>query len=244
MSQKHNTQTDSSTIAGDDPHRFDFLVIGSGVAGLHYALRVAEAGEVAIITKREATDSATDWAQGGIAAVMHPDDSFDAHVADTMNAGAGLCREGVVRHVIERGPDAISALRKNGVEFDPPRDPSGRGAPVGFDLTREGGHSQRRILHHRDTSGREIERSTLARVRAHPKIRLFEDHFAIDLLTAYKTGRAETNRALGAYVLDASTGEVHAFRAPITLMATGGAGKVYLYTSNPDISSGDGIAMA
>ncbi len=231
-------------IANGDPYRFDFLVIGSGLAGLHYALRVAEAGEVAIITKREATDSATDWAQGGIAAVMHPDDSFDAHVADTIDAGAGLCREDVVRHVIERGPDAITSLRKNGVEFDPPRDPNGRGAPVAFDLTREGGHSQRRILHHRDSSGREIERSMLARVRAHPKIRLFEDHFAIDLLTAYKTGRAETNRALGAYVLDASTGEVHSFRAPITLMATGGAGKVYLYTSNPDIASGDGIAMA
>ncbi|MEE8166955.1 MAG: L-aspartate oxidase [Myxococcota bacterium] len=231
-------------IANGDPYRFDFLVIGSGVAGLHYALRVAEAGEVAIVTKREATDSATDWAQGGIAAVMHPDDSFDAHVADTIKAGAGLCREDVVRHVVERGPDAISALRKNGVEFDPPRDPSGPRARLAFDLSREGGHSQRRILHHRDTSGREIERSILARVRAHPKIRLFEDHFAIDLLTAYKTGRAETNRALGAYVLEALTGEVHAFRAQITLMATGGAGKVYLYTSNPDIASGDGIAMA
>ena len=215
------------------------------VAGLHYALRVAEAGEVAIITKRKATDSATDWAQGGIAAVMHPDDSFEAHVADTLNAGAGLCREDVVRHVVERGPDAIDALRKNGVEFDRSRAIRAAGAIRSASTSAaKAGHSQRRILHHRDYHGREIERSMLARVRAHPKIRLFEDHFAIDLLTAYKTGRAETNRALGAYVLDASTGEVTRFRAPITLLATGGAGKVYLYTSNPDIASGDGIAMA
>jgi L-aspartate oxidase len=225
-------------------YEFDFLVIGSGLAGMHYALRVAEVGEVAIVTKREATDSATDWAQGGIAAVMSPDDSFDAHIEDTLKAGAGLCRESIVRHVVERGPAAIDSLLKNGVEFDPPREQTGDGDEVPFDLTREGGHSKRRILHRRDATGREIERSLLARVRAHPRIRLFEDHCAVDLLTAYKAGRAETNRALGAYVLEASTGEVHAFKAPITLMATGGAGKVYLYTSNPDIASGDGMAMA
>jgi L-aspartate oxidase len=222
-------------------YEFDFLVIGSGIAGLHYALRVAEAGEVGIITKRQATDSATDWAQGGIAAVTHPEDSFDSHVADTLNAGAGLCRDDVVRHVVERGPAAIDALRKNGVEFDPSREPD---AAVAFDLGREGGHSQRRILHHHDATGHEIERSLLARARAHPNIHLFEDHCAVDLLTSYKTGRVELNRALGAYVLDTSTGEVHVFKAPITLLATGGAGKIYLYTSNPDVSSGDGLAMA
>jgi L-aspartate oxidase len=245
MSQTPLSQTEqSSASVSEAAYEFDFLVIGSGLAGMHYALRVAEVGEVAIITKREASDSATDWAQGGIAAVTHPDDSFDAHILDTLNAGAGLCREPIVRHVIERGPAAIAALQKNGVEFDPPRDSQSAAQDVAFDLTREGGHSQRRILHRRDATGREIERSLLARVRAHPRIRLFEDHCAIDLLTAYKTGRAETNRALGAYVLEASTGHVHAFKAPITLMATGGAGKVYLYTSNPDVASGDGMAMA
>ena len=219
---------------------FDFLVIGSGLAGMHYALRVADAGEVAIITKRRASDSATDWAQGGIAAVQSPEDSFDAHIQDTLDAGAGLCHEETVKFVVERGPDAIDALRKNGVEFDPPRTP-GSGE---YDLTREGGHSQRRILHKADATGREIERSLLARVRNHPRISLFEDHCAIDLITATKLGRTGVNRALGAYVLEASTGEVHAYTAPVTLLATGGAGKIYLYTSNPDVASGDGMAMA
>ena len=219
---------------------FDFLVIGSGLAGMHYALRVADAGEVAIITKRQASDSATDWAQGGIAAVQSPEDSFDAHIQDTLDAGAGLCHEETVKFVVERGPDAIDALRKNGVEFDPPRTP-GSGE---YDLTREGGHSQRRILHKADATGREIERSLLARVRDHPRISLFEDHCAIDLITAPKLGRTGVNRALGAYVLEASTGEVHAYTAPVTLLATGGAGKIYLYTSNPDVASGDGMAMA
>ena len=241
MSEPQSIQNDSSKPAGGNAAReFDFLVIGSGLAGMHYALRVAEAGEVAIITKRQAIDSATDWAQGGIAAVMDPADSFDSHFKDTVDAGAGLCQEDTVRFVIERGPDVIDSLLKNGVEFDPPREPGA----ARFDLTREGGHSQRRILHRRDATGREIERSLLARVRAHPRIHLFEDHCAIDLITATKAGRTETNRALGIYVLDASTGEVHAYTAPITLLATGGAGKVYLYTSNPDVASGDGMAMA
>jgi len=241
MSEPQSIQSDSSTPArGDTAREFDFLVIGSGLAGMHYALRVAEAGDVAIITKRQAIDSATDWAQGGIAAVMDPADSFDSHFQDTVDAGAGLCHEDTVRFVIEHGPDVIDSLQKNGVEFDPPREAS----DVPFDLTREGGHSQRRILHRRDATSREIERSLLARVRAHPRIRLFENHCAIDLITATKVGRTEPNRALGAYVLDASTGEVHAYTAPITLLATGGAGKVYLYTSNPDVASGDGMAMA
>ena len=220
---------------------FDFLVIGSGLAGMHFALRVAEAGEVAIITKRQAIDSATDWAQGGIAAVMDPADSFESHVDDTIKAGAGLCLEKTVRFVIENGPAAIDALLKHGVEFDRAREDA---APTKFDLTREGGHSQRRILHRDDATGHEIEATLLARVRAHPRIRLFEDHCAIDLITATKAGRTETNRALGAYVLDAETGEVHAYTAATTMLATGGAGKVYLYTSNPDVASGDGLAMA
>jgi len=237
----------SATPSGKIPsarrpsREFDFLVIGSGLAGMHYALRVAEAGDVAIITKRRAIDSATDWAQGGIAAVMDPGDSFESHFQDTIQAGAGLCREDTVRFVIERGPEAIDTLLKHGVEFDRPRESSNASQ---FDLTREGGHSQRRILHRHDATGHEIEASLLARVRAHPRIHLFEDHCAIDLITATKAGRTETNCALGAYVLDASTGDVHAYTASITLLATGGAGKVYLYTSNPDVASGDGMAMA
>jgi L-aspartate oxidase len=222
------------------PRAFDFLVIGSGLAGLHYALRVAEFGDVAVITKRQASDSATDWAQGGIAAVQAPEDSFDAHVEDTLNAGAGLCQEATVRFVVEHGPAAIASLQKNGVVFDPAREP-GRGE---FDLTREGGHTQRRILHKADATGHEIERSLLGRALAHPRIHVFEDHCAIDLITSTKCGRTEPNRCLGAYVLDATSGDVHAYTAPITLLATGGAGKVYLYTSNPDVASGDGMAMA
>ena len=247
MHEPQSVQTDASktarrntATAREAVREFDFLVIGSGLAGMHYALRVAEAGQVAIVTKRKAIDSATDWAQGGIAAVVDPTDSFESHFQDTVAAGAGLCHETTVRFVIERGPEVIATLQKNGVEFDLPRE-SGD-AP--YALTREGGHSRRRILHHRDTTGREIERSLLARVRAHPRIHLFENHCAIDIITATKAGRTETNRALGVYVLDASTGEVHTYTAPITLLATGGAGKVYLYTSNPDVASGDGVAMA
>lgn len=236
-----NATKNEAESVQNNSQEFDFLVIGSGLAGMHFALRVAEVGEVAIITKRQAIDSATDWAQGGIAAVMGPDDSFESHFQDTVQAGAGLCHEDTVRFVIERGPDAIDTLLKHGVEFDRPRDDASASK---FDLTREGGHSQRRILHRHDATGHEIEAALLARVRAHPRIRLFENHCAIDLITATKVGRMETNRALGAYVLDAETGDVHAYTAGITLLATGGAGKVYLYTSNPDVASGDGMAMA
>jgi L-aspartate oxidase len=219
---------------------FDFLVIGSGIAGLFYALRVAEHGSVGIVTKKQAADSATNWAQGGIAAVMAADDSFDDHARDTLVAGAGLCHPEVVARVVERGPAMIEALTKLGADFDPA---GGEGAPP-FDLGREGGHTRRRILHHRDATGREIERVLLARARAHPRIDLFENHCGVDLLTARRAGRGGEDRALGAYVLDGATGRVERFQARITLLATGGAGKVYLYTSNPDIASGDGMAMA
>jgi L-aspartate oxidase len=218
-------------------------VIGSGIAGLFFALRVADAGRVAVVTKKRAADSATNWAQGGIAAVLASEDSFEDHVRDTLVAGAGLCDERVVRFVIERGPRMIEALLKHGVEFD-----RSDGAPKeglrGFDLGREGGHTKRRILHHRDATGRAIETALLARAAAHPGIELFENHCAVDLLTARKAGLPGADRALGAYVLDARSGEVETFRARITLLASGGAGKVYLYTSNPDIASGDGMAMA
>ena len=224
-----------------DHYHFDFLVIGSGIAGLFYALRVAEHGSVGLVTKRAGADSATSWAQGGIAAVLGPDDSFEDHIRDTLKAGGDLCNLRVVDHVIRRGPQAIDTLLKYGVDFDHRREP---GHEDEFDLGREGGHTRRRILHNRDVTGQEVEHSLLSRVKAHPNIRLFEHHCAVDLLTAHRAGRNEPNRALGAYVLDARTGDVLCFQAPITLLATGGAGKVYLYTSNPDIASGDGMAMA
>jgi L-aspartate oxidase len=221
-----------------DPHRFDVLVLGSGIAGLFYALRIADRADVAIVTKKRAADSATNWAQGGIATVLDPEDSFESHVRDTLEAGAGLCDVEVVQRVVERGPAMIDALLKLGADFDASRGP-GR-----FDLGREGGHTHRRILHHRDATGREIERVLLARARAHPRITLYEDHCGVDLLTSDRAGLPGPRRVLGAYVLDASRGEVERFQARITLLATGGAGKVYLYTSNPDIASGDGMAMA
>ncbi len=221
--------------------RFDFLVIGSGIAGLFYALRVADRGSVALVTKKAATDSATDWAQGGIAAVVAPEDSFEDHVRDTMNAGGGLCHEDIVRRVVERGPKMIEALRKNGVEFDRQSDPK---VSVEFDLGREGGHTKRRVLHHRDATGHAIERALVVQVQRHPRIQIFEDCCAVDLITSHRAGRNEPNRALGAYVLRGGSTEVQPFLAPITMLATGGAGKVYLYTSNPDVASGDGMAMA
>ncbi len=225
-----------------DPCEFEFLVLGSGVAGLFYALRVAEHGRVAVVTKRAAQDSATDWAQGGIAAVLNSDDSIEDHVADTLRAGAGLCRPQVVERVVERGPAMIDALVHHGVHFDPPEgDATGGGR---FALGREGGHTRRRIVHHRDTTGHEISRALIERARAHPGITFFENHLAVDLITARRAGVAGPDRALGAYVLDAVTGGVQRFLAPIVLLATGGGGKVYLYTSNPDVASGDGVAMA
>ncbi len=217
-------------------------MLGSGIAGLFYALRVADRGSVAVVTKKRAADSATNWAQGGIAAVQGGDDSFESHVRDTLVAGDGLCRPDVVTRVVERGPAMIDALLKLGADFDVSTERPARGAP-GFDLGREGGHTHRRILHHRDATGREIERVLLSRVRSHPNIRLFEDHCGVDLLTTSKLGWPGEPRVIGAYVLD-DDGRVVPFQARVTLLATGGAGKVYLYTSNPDIASGDGMAMA
>jgi L-aspartate oxidase len=221
----------------------DVLVIGSGIAGLSYSLQVAEHGTVAIVTKRQAADSATSWAQGGIAAVVDEQDSFEAHARDTINAGAGLCREEVVQRVVESGPAMIEQLLKIGADFDPASPDSESSDPT-FDLGQEGGHTHRRILHHRDATGQEIERALIARVRAHPNIRLFETHCAVDLLTVKHAGLSGENRVLGAYVLDTESGRVQRYCARVTLLATGGAGKVYLYTSNPDIASGDGMAMA
>lgn len=217
----------------------DFLVIGSGIAGLSFALQAAAHGKVALVTKREITESATNYAQGGIATVSSKEDTFDAHVQDTLVAGAGICHEDVVRMVVEEGPSVIENLIRWGVEFT-------KNEGGVYDLTREGGHSQRRILHAEDITGREIERALVAAARAHENITIYEHHIAIDLVTEAKVVRKplKNNRCLGAHVLDITSGVVKTFTARITLLASGGAGKVYLYTCNPDVATGDGVAMA
>ncbi len=223
--------------------RFDFLVLGSGIAGLFFALKVAERGRVAIVTKKRSADSNTNWAQGGIAGVLGKDDSLESHVKDTLEAGAGLCREEVVRTIVGEGPEAIYELVGLGMKFDEMdvRDAPGRREPH---LTREGGHSHRRVLHYRDMTGREIERALLAAAARQPNLRIFENHVAIDLITTRKLGIEGDDRCVGAYVLDRCTGAVSVFEASVTVLATGGCGKVYLYTTNPDIATGDGVAIA
>lgn len=217
----------------------DFLVIGSGIAGLSYALKVADSGQVAVVTKREMSETATNLAQGGIASVLSSEDSFAAHVRDTMVAGAYLSDEDVVRMVVQRGPQAIADLINWGVRFSKKDDNT-------YDLTREGGHSRRRILHAKDMTGQEIERALVEAVKSHPNITIYEHHIAIDLITDAKAGtvKVKPNRCLGAHVLDITESKVHTFGARVTVLATGGAGKVYLYTCNPDVATGDGIAMA
>jgi len=216
----------------------DFLVLGSGIAGLTFALRAAEHGSVAVITKKGSAESATNYAQGGIAAVMATDDSFESHIQDTLRAGAGLCDERVVRRVIEEGPEAVEDLIGLGVHFDT------RTTPSDFDLGREGGHSHRRVLHASDFTGQEIERVLVERCQAHPRIHIASNVVAVDLVTTEKLGIAGPPSIVGAYVLEEDSGAIEIARAPIVMLATGGCGKVYLYTSNPDIASGDGIAMA
>ena len=216
----------------------DFLVIGSGLAGLSFALQAAKHGRVTIVTKRDIAESATKYAQGGIAAVVSNEDTIDAHVEDTLTAGAGLCAEDIVRMVVGEGPETIRRLIDWGVKF------SSNGE--NYELTREGGHSARRILHFDDRTGNEIERALVAAVLQHENIEVFEQHIAIDLLTSAKliTTAVPPNRCLGAYVLNIPSGDVSTFAAKVTLLASGGAGKVYLYTSNPDVATGDGVAMA
>jgi L-aspartate oxidase len=223
--------------------RFDYLVLGSGIAGLFYALKVAPRGRVAIVTKKNKAESNTNYAQGGIASVTSKEDSFEMHVRDTLIAGAGLCREEVVRAIVQDGPPRIQELIELGMKFTE-REVAGANGVRELDLGKEGGHSRRRILHAKDVTGREIERALLAAVAAQPNIAVFENHFAIDLITSQKLGYVGPNRCLGVYVLDKTAGRVETFAAPVTLLATGGCGKVYLYTTNPDIATGDGVAMA
>lgn len=218
----------------------DFLVVGAGIAGLSFALRAARHGKVVVLTKGKAEESNTAWAQGGIASVLPPGmreegDSVGSHVADTLDAGAGLCDEEVVRRIVEEGDDAIADLLGYGVEFDREE---GR-----FLLGKEGGHSHRRILHARDTTGREVARALLEAAGREANIELLEDHLVIDLVTSARMGVVSNDRVLGAYVLVRETGEVRVFRSDRVVLAAGGCGKVYLYTTNPDSATGDGVAL-
>jgi len=219
---------------------YDFVVIGSGIAGLSFALKAARHGSVAVITKRKGADTNTAWAQGGIACVTSDEDSFELHVRDTLEAGAGLCNEAVVRAIVTEGPERIRELAELGLQFDK-REISGHRE---LDLGKEGGHSKRRVLHVRDATGKEIEQTLLRELARQPNAELLENRMAVDLITASKLGFAREDRCLGTYVLDEKTGEVETIRSDRVVLATGGCGKVYLYTTNPDIATGDGVAMA
>jgi L-aspartate oxidase len=221
--------------------QFDFVVIGSGLAGLSFARSVASHGTVGIVTKRGRADSNTAWAQGGIACVTSSEDSFALHVRDTLEAGAGLCDEAMVRTIVTEGPARIQELMEMGVQFDEREMEDGERE---LDLGREGGHSKRRVLHARDVTGREIERALLEDIEGRGNITLLENHMAVDLITAGKLGYATEDRCLGVYVLDEATGEVEAIQSDRVVLATGGCGKVYLYTTNPSVATGDGVAMA
>ncbi|MBX9799121.1 MAG: L-aspartate oxidase [Burkholderiaceae bacterium] len=220
--------------------KFDVAIVGSGLAGLSVALHLAETRKVAVISKRALLDGASSWAQGGIAAVLDSNDSVDEHVADTLVAGGGLCDEAATRFIVEHGREAIEWLIAQGVPFTP--DPT---AELGFHLTREGGHGQRRIIHAADATGHAVQVTLEQKVRAHPNITLLEHHYAIDVITSDKLEQKKNGpRCLGLYVQDVKSGKVITIAAEHTVLATGGAGKVYLYTTNPDTATGDGIAMA
>jgi len=221
--------------AVSSPEHVDFLVIGGGIAGLSFALEAIGRGSVLVLTKRQPSEGSTQYAQGGVASVLGADDDFDLHVQDTIIAGAGLCKQEAVEVTVREGPERIRWLMGLGVEFD--REGSG------LHLTREGGHSRRRVAHAKDTTGREVERALLAACAARG-IRIEEDQVAIDIVTSGKAGLGGPNRALGAYVLDRRSGAIATISAGVTVLATGGSGKVYLYTSNPDVATGDGVAMA
>ncbi len=215
----------------------DILVIGSGVAGLFFALKARELGNILVVSKRQLWESSSYYAQGGVASVVSQKDSFENHIRDTLEAGAGLCKPEIVEMVVKSGPERIQELIKLGVHFSMRRENE-------FDLAREGGHSQRRILHFQDITGKEIETVLLKNCQKHSQIKFLEWHQAVDLITSQKLGLDGENRVLGAYVLDLKTGEVKTISARAVVLASGGAGKVYLYTSNPDVATGDGVAMS
>ena len=218
--------------------QYDVLILGSGTAGQSMALRLADRLRVAVVTKRELADSASNWAQGGIAAVLDNADSIEAHIRDTFVAGAGLCNAESTRFVVENGKRAIEWLIDRGVPFTREAD-----SQLGYHLTREGGHSHRRIIHAADATGAAVQATLGEHVRNHPNIDIFEHHIAVDLVIGDKIGQPGAG-CLGAYVLDIEADEVVTFAARNTVLATGGTGKVYLYTTNPDVATGDGVAMA
>jgi L-aspartate oxidase len=226
-------------------HRTDFLIIGTGVAGLTLAIKLAAHGSVIIVTKKGATDTNTNFAQGGIASVFDSVDSYDLHITDTLDAGDGICNKEAVEMVVREGPDRIRELVDLGVQFNA----SKNGNEHVLDLGREGGHSVNRIVHAQDMTGREVEKVLLEKVKQNENISLFENHIAIDLVSysvRMKRGMVISSRediCCGAYVLDVESNKVLTFQSKICFLATGGAGKVYLYTSNPDVATGDGIAM-
>lgn len=230
---------------GSEHYTSDFLVIGSGIAGLSFAIKASRLGTVAIVTKKKDFDSNTNYAQGGIASVISPEDSFEKHIEDTLKAGAGLCNRTAVELLVRSGPERILELIEWGTHFSTR---SKGGGLQDLDLGREGGHSLNRIVHARDLTGREIERALLAKVAQIPNIRMFENSTAVDLLTEHQLRRTSRRRSsthcYGAYILDNTTGAVRTFTAKMTLLATGGVGQVYLHTTNPEIATGDGIALA
>ncbi len=213
----------------------DYLVIGSGIAGLYFALNAAEHGRVTIVTKKRPDDTNTSWAQGGIAAVLSDDDSYESHIEDTLTVGEGLCKPDIVELTVREGPAHVRRLAKLGVDFA--REPDGT-----FDLSREGGHHARRVAHYKDTTGAAIQQALLHAVEGNPQITILDHHIAIDLLSMAKYGGDPA--CFGAYVLNTASDEVITLAARATILASGGTGKVYVYTSNPDVASGDGIAMA
>ncbi len=218
----------------------DYLVIGSGIAGLSFAIKASKCGSVALVTKRSIEDSETQKAQGGIAAVWPGQDSFASHIVDTLNAGAGLCDKKIVEKVVNEAPERIKELISWGISFD-------RKNKSEFDLTLEAGHSHRRIFHSGDATGNEIEKKLSKKAGSEKNIQIFENHIAIDLITSSKIEKKDlegNDRCWGAYILDIKGNKVRTFLAKTVVLAPGGAGKVYLYTSNPDVSTGDGIAMA
>ncbi len=225
--------------------QFDHLVIGSGLAGLSSALHLAKSGRrVAVVTKRDIAECSSRFAQGGVACVTDAQDTFDEHVADTLVAGAGLCDPGAVRTIIEAGPSAIQEIISLGAKFTTRGELGYTDCPDRYDLGREGGHHKRRILHAGDITGAELERTVVEAVRSVPNIEVFEYHVAIDLIVSSRLDLSGPNRCFGAYVLDAESGNIVTFLAATTTIACGGSGKVYLYTSNPDVSCGSGVAMA
>ncbi|MDD4927907.1 MAG: L-aspartate oxidase [Gallionella sp.] len=218
--------------------QFDTLIIGSGLAGLTLALKLADHHKVGLITKKALLDGASSWAQGGIAAVLSAEDTPEAHTQDTLLAGAGLCDEAATRYVVEHGKAAIDWLIAQGVPFTKDSESN-----IGYHLTREGGHDRRRIIHAADATGHAVQETLSKKVLAHPNITVLEEYMSVDLITGKKLGLTE-NRCFGAYALDTATDEVVTIAAQHTVLATGGTGKVYLYTTNPDTATGDGIAMA